>query len=375
MPHLVSRREFVVDAAVALGSCVLCRLCRGEQMPGHPQEPGPHEAAYYEKLGGKRIQCRLCPRACVVPDGGRGYCRVRENRGGTYYSLVYGRPCVTNIDPIEKKPFFHVYPGTKAYSIATVGCNLQCKFCQNWDISQASPEDVPTAYKSPKEIAAAASKAGVRTIAYTYSEPTVFYEYVADCARAGRDAGLESVVVSAGFISADPLKALVPLVKAIKIDLKAFTQSFYADTCDGQLQPVLDTLKRLSGSGVWYEIVVLLIPTLNDNADDVKRMSAWVVKELGPDVPVHFTRFHPEYKLRNLPPTPPQTLSKARQIAIGEGCHFAYTGNAPGLEGQETVCPSCKQTVVKRYGYTIQENKIKNGKCGNCGAAIPGVWS
>jgi len=310
----------------------------------------------------------------MVPDGRRGYCRVRENRKGRYFTLVYGRPCASNVDPIEKKPLFHVYPGSKAYSIATVGCNIHCKFCQNWDISQARPEDVPVPYRGPGEIATLAARSGARTIAYTYSEPIIFYEYMADCARAGKERGVESVMVSNGFIAAEPLRELFPLMKAIKIDLKAFTPSFYQDVCDGMLQPVLNTLERLAGSGVWFEIVVLLIPTLNDKPDELKRLAAWVVKKLGPEVPVHFTRYQPLYRLRNLPPTPTETLLRARELALGEGCHFVYTGNVPGLPGEDTICPSCKQVVIRRYGYRVLENAIQDGCCSHCQRPVPGVW-
>jgi len=321
------------------------------------------------------IQCHLCPRGCIVTDGNRGYCRVRENRKGTYYSLVYGRPCATHLDPIEKKPLFHVYPGSLAYSIATVGCNMTCKFCQNWDISQARPEDISVPYRAPENIASAAKKSGAKTIAYTYNEPTIFSEYLSDCARAGREQGVESVMVSNGFITAEAQKTLFPVLKAIKIDFKGFTQDFYKKVCDGQLQPVLDTLKRLSGSGVWYEIVVLVIPTLNDSPDEIKRMSAWMVKELGQDVPLHFSRFNPMYKMKNIPPTPPQTLRRAREIAMGEGIHFVYIGNVPGAEAQNTICPSCRAVLIERYEYRILNNTIVDGKCKACGKPVPGVWT
>jgi pyruvate formate lyase activating enzyme len=340
-----------------------------------PPAPDPvQEARFYEKLDNRAVRCTLCPRGCVVPDGRRGYCRVRENRGGKYYSLAYGRACTANADPIEKKPLYHVYPGTKAYSIATVGCNLACKFCQNWDISQAKPEDVTVPYRSPQAIALEARRAGTRTIAYTYSEPIVFHEYITDCAKAARDVGIESVMVSNGFIQEQPLRALFPVMRAIKIDLKAFTQSFYQDICDASLKPVQDTLERLAGSGVWFEIVVLLIPTLNDGPDDLKKLAAWVVRRLGPDVPVHFTRYHPMYRLRNLPPTPTDTLVMARELAMKEGCHFVYTGNVPGLTGEDTACPSCHATVIRRYGYRVLENALNEGRCAKCGKAVPGVW-
>ena len=375
LPHkpLLSRREFL--CATCLAAAGFCARHSLAATPVGPRvENATHPALWWDPLDGKAVRCTLCPRRCAVPDGSRGYCRVRENRGGTYYSLVYGRPCTEHLDPIEKKPFFHVYPGTKAYSIATVGCNLHCKFCQNWDISQAKPEDVPVLYRKPAEIAQAARDAGARTLAYTYSEPTVFYEYMADCADAANELGIGSVVVSSGFITDAPHRALFPKVKAIKIDFKGFSEDFYRQTCDAQLQPVLDTLKRLAGSGVWYEIVTLLIPTLNDNAEETKRMAGWIVKELGPNVPVHFTRYHPMYMIRNLPPTPLETCMRARQIAMQEGCRYVYTGNAPGAEGQDTACHSCGTAVVRRYGYEILENNLKAGKCPKCGTVIPGLW-
>lgn len=360
----------MTGVGAGMASCCLGRLAIADDQP----TSGLHEAKFYEPLAAGRVRCTLCPRGCVVGDKQRGYCRVRENRGGKYYSLVYGYPCVIHLDPIEKKPFFHVYPGSKAYSIATVGCNICCKFCQNWDISQASPEDVKAPFRSPDEIASAAIKAKARTIAYTYTEPVVFHEYMHDCAQAGKKAGIESVMVSNGFIKGDALKALFPVLKAVKIDLKSFTQSFYADICDGQLQPVLDTLRRLAGSGVWYEIVVMLIPTLNDSSDEIKKMSAWIVKELGVNVPVHFSRYHPMYKIRNIAPTPLETLERARQIAMNEGLRFVYTGNLAGAEGQNTICPFCKEMLVRRYEYSILENNIVGGCCKKCRKPIPGVW-
>lgn len=369
----IPRRDFLVTAGVACAGLACGRAWAGADSTT-PPPTSPHEAQFYETLDDRVVRCGLCPRHCRVPDGQRGYCRVRENRGGRYVTLVYGQCCAANLEPVEKKPFFHVYPGTKAYSIATVGCNIHCKFCQNWDISQANPEDTGVPYRRPEDVAEAAARSGAKTLAYTYSEPTIFYEYMTDCARAARKLGIESIVVSNGFIAEAPQKALIPLVKAVKVDLKAFTPSFYRDVCDGMLEPVLDSLKRLAGSGVWIEIVCLLIPTLNDNPDETRRMAAWVVKELGPNVPLHFTRYHPIYRLKNLPPTPPETLLKARVIAMEEGCRFVYSGNVPGLEGQDTICPACKKAVIRRYGNRVVENNLKAGKCGACGAAIAGVW-
>lgn len=366
----ISRRTFM-----AMGvATVACPWCRAVAAPVPSPIPG-HEARFYKTDGEGSVQCELCPRRCRVTNGLRGYCRVRENHDGKYYTLVYGKACATNVDPIEKKPFFHVYPGTKAFSIATVGCNMHCKFCQNFDISQASPDDVPVPYRSPDDIVGMAISAGAKTLAFTYSEPTIFYEYMSDCARAAKERGLGSIVISNGFINEAPQRALFPLVKAIKIDLKAFTDSFYQRICDGSLQPILDMLRRLSSSGVWYEIVNLVIPTLNDNGQDIQRMAAWIVKELGPDVPLHFTRYSPLYRLKNLPPTPGETLLNARAIAMKEGCHFVYCGNQPGMDGEDTFCPSCKKAVIKRYGFRILEQHLSRGTCAYCGAVIPGLWA
>lgn len=336
--------------------------------------PELREALHYRTLDEQRIQCMLCPWQCTVANWQRGICGVRENRNGRYYALTYGRPCAIHNDPIEKKPFFHVYPGSKAFSIATVGCNIDCKFCQNWDISQKNPDDISVPFKSPQEIARKAAQAKSRTVAYTYSEPTVFFEYMLDCAMEAKQLGLGNIVVSNGFINEEPLKQLCKIMTAIKIDLKSFSQQFYGKMCNGQLQPVLNTLERLAGSGVWFEIVVLVIPTLNDNMDEIKRMSAWIVKHLGPDVPLHFTRFHPAYKIQNLPSTPAATLSKVHQIASAQGCNFVYGGNMPGIKTENTYCPKCQHLLVDRYGMMLISTELKDGKCPKCGTSIPGVW-
>ncbi len=367
----ISRRRFLERIGCGMAGCAMTAAFASADDEG----PAPHEAGFYEKLDGGLVRCTLCPHLCVVSDGRRGRCRVRENRGGTYYSLVYGRPSAIHLDPIEKKPFFHVYPGSSSYSIATVGCNMDCRFCQNWELSQADPDDAVVPYRAPSDIAGAAAASGARTISFTYTEPTVFLEYMLDCARAGLERGIESVMVSSGFISEEAQRALFPVMKAVKIDLKAFTDSFYSKICGGRIQPVLDSLKRLAGSGVWYEIVVLIIPTLNDSDEELGRMTGWIARELSRDVPVHFSRYHPTYKMVNIPPTPLQTLQRARRIAMEQGCRFVYIGNIEVRDEQYTFCPACGKAVIKRYGYRIVENSIRERSCEFCGKSIPGVWS
>jgi pyruvate formate lyase activating enzyme len=369
----ISRRDFLRGGIAAVAACPLLPLFAQSETPG--KKDTRKTASYYEALPDREVRCTLCPWQCRVPPGRRGRCGVRENQDGRYVSLVYGRAVTTHTDPVEKKPFFHVYPGSQAFSIATAGCNFDCTFCQNWDISQATPEQIPVPFTSPDEIADKAREQKARAVAYTYSEPTIFFEYMRDCAKAARERGLANLMISNGFIAAEPLAELCKLMTAIKVDFKAFSPDFYRQVCSGELQPVLDTLRRIHDAGVWLEVVNLVIPTLNDPMDDIKRMAAWLVKQAGPDVPLHFTRFHASYKIRNLPPTPIQTLVRARETAMAEGCRFVYTGNYPGNEGEHTSCPACRKLLVKRYGLTAPEVFIVNGKCPACQAAIPGRWS
>jgi len=332
------------------------------------------EARFYEKMPSRRIRCKLCPRECVIDDRERGYCGVRENRGGTYYSLVYGRICSAHVDPIEKKPLFHFAPGSLAFSIATAGCNVNCKMCQNWEISQARPEQLTSTYMPPQKLAAAARESHAVSIAYTYNEPVIFCEYVLDAADAGRASGVKSVVISGGYIQDEPLKEMCRRVDAIKIDLKAYSQKFYREVVNGDLPSVLKTLAAIRKYGVWLEIVYLVIPTLNDSGEEIKGLARWVKTELGPDVPLHFTRFHPDYLLKNLPPTPLETLERAKAIADAEGLHYVYIGNVPGHPAENTYCPKCRRMVIERAGFTIAGLHLDRGKCQFCQQPIPGVW-
>ncbi len=372
----VNRRQFLQRAALPCAACALA-ACLPSSLHGSllPPNDDAVEAHFYDKLGGKSVQCRLCPRQCVVAPKGRGHCNVRENRGGTYYSLVHSQICTAHIDPIEKKPFFHFHPGTVAFSVATGGCNVNCKFCQNWEISQTPPEQLRRQFVTPAKLAAAARQNACPTLAYTYSEPIIATEYYLEAAAAGHEVGIKSVYVSNGFIQQEPLNKLCDRLDAIKIDLKSFSETYYREVVNAELRPVLDTLLTIRKRGVWLEIVYLTVPTLNDSDSELKAMAKWVKSELGPDVPVHFTRFYPLYRLKNLPPTPVETLERAKALADAEGLHYVYVGNVPGHPGTHTHCPKCRHMLVERAGFTVRKLELKNGKCSFCRQPIAGVWS
>ena len=385
-----SRRGFMgsaLKAGAALPAAVAAaHLLEHAGAPGHAmvqtamskEAPGVYytkKVPYFKKLKNKKIQCEICPRKCIVGDRERGYCGNKENRGGTYYTLAWGNPCAAHNDPIEKKPLFHFLPGTDAFSIACAGCNFDCKFCQNWDISQSRPEQTQNLDLPPSDVAAYAKQVGARSIACTYGEPVVFYKYMYDCAVAGRKQGIRSVMISNGYIEQKPLKALLKKLDAVKIDFKAYTNDFYKKTCSGTLKPVLSTMETIAEKGVWMELVYLVVPTLNDGSKDLKAMAKWIHKNLGANTPIHFSRFQPQYKLKNLPPTPLGTLEKARDICQDAGLGYVYIGNVPGHDAENTYCHKCGKLLLSRYGYLIKENKLSKGKCKYCKTKIPGVWS
>jgi len=322
----------------------------------------------------KRVQCELCPNGCVLELGQHSRCRARMNKDGTLYSLVYGKPCAVHVDPIEKKPFFHFLPGSTTFSIATAGCVLSCKFCQNWQISQAKPEDTDTYDLPPEKVVSNAVAYKCKSVTYTYTEPTVFYEYMHDTAVIAKKQGIKNTMHSCGYINEKPLRTLSKYMDAADIDLKGFTEDFYSRICSGSLRPVLNSLVILKEEGVWLEITNLVIPTLNDDLNNVREMSRWIVKNLGADVPIHFSRFFPHYKLTNLPPTPLETLEGVRKTAIDAGLKFVYIGNIRH-EGENTFCPKCKKLLIERMGYFVKQNHIANGKCKFCNTGIAGVWS
>jgi pyruvate formate lyase activating enzyme len=332
------------------------------------------EAMFYSKMPDGIVNCALCPHRCKLAPGQTGLCRVRLNRDGVLTSLVFGKPCSVNVGPIEKAPFYHFLPGSQRLCVATAGCNLRCRFCQNWEISQAAPDEVRSYDFPPQDLVKKALEMKLPTICFTYSEPTIFYEYMYATSVLAQAKGLKTTMVSAGFISEEPMKKLLPYMSAVKIDLKSFNDDFYRDVCMGELDGVLQTLRLLKKEGTHFEIVVLIIPTLNDSDEEMQKMCLWIRENLGTDVPLHFTRFVPAYKLTSLPMTPVQTLEKAHAIAKKNGLNFVYIGNVPGHRYNSTYCPKCEKKIIGRTQYEIEEYHIRDGKCEFCGTAVPGVW-
>jgi pyruvate formate lyase activating enzyme len=333
-----------------------------------------HEAGWWEAEPGGRVHCYLCPRHCHIHAGQAGFCFIRVNRGGKLYSLGYGSPAALQIDPIEKKPLSHFLPGSRVFSMGTAGCNMGCFFCQNWDISKSRQDQVRSQRVAPEDVPLLALEHGCESIAFTYNEPTIWGEYVIDICKAAKDHGLKTVMVSNGYITREAFHDIYDHIDAANIDLKAFTETFYGKITLTHLQPVLDTLQWLKNeTPVWFELTNLLIPTLNDGAEEIGKLSEWVMQHLGPDVPLHFTAFHPDFKLRDKPATPPETLHRARKIALDAGLHYVYEGNIFS-EGANSSCPSCGEVLIRRSWHNVLENSLKNGACPSCGLAIPGVW-
>lgn len=347
-------------------------LLAAGRLPGDSSQA--HPARHWQKLENKSVQCRLCPRNCVLKDGQTGYCRVRQNIGGQLASLVYGRPVAANVDPVEKKPLYHFLPGTRTFSIATVGCSMRCLFCQNWDISQAEPSDFKTGYVSPEEIVRASADKSCPSVSYTYSEPAVFYEYMYDVCALARKSGMRNVMVTSGHINPVPLAELCGVLDAANVDLKGFSDLSYQRMATTTLAPILKAVMVLEKKGVWLELGYLVIPTINDGREEISALCRWVADSLGPDVPLHFLRFFPQHKLAHLPPTPPADLDTAYALARRAGLHYVYIGNLPGHPANHTYCHKCGRLVIERKGYFIERNLIKDGRCPYCRQRIPGVW-
>ena len=371
----MNRRKFCkyIGGAAAAGVCGALNVRRNVIASEIPADAV--EARYYDKLDYKKVRCRLCPRECLIDNLETGYCGVRTNYEGTYYTLVYGKPVTLHNDPIEKKPLFHFLPGTKSFSIATVGCNVNCKFCQNWEISQVGPDQVNHYEAPPETIISAAMNAGSSSIAYTYTEPVIFAEYMYDIAEIGRRRGIKSVMISNGYINPEPMKDLCGVLDGVKIDLKAFTQHFYTEMVSGELKPVLDTIELLKKSGMWTELVYLVIPGWNDDPGEITEMAAWIRDDLDDKTPIHFSRYHPQYLVKNIPPTPLSTLEKCYDICRSEGLQYVYLGNVPRHPAEKTFCHNCGTKLIDRTGFLVKEINLNGNRCSNCNEIIPGIWN
>jgi len=387
---LMTRKEFLKTAGLG-ASAFLCagagygflwqKSDTGESIKGRIFKNDAPEAAwkwsiegFYYTTHGKAVRCEVCPNHCFLEPGDRSICRSKVNIGGKLYSLAYGDPCTAHVDPIEKKPLNHFHPSSLVFSMAATGCNFRCLNCQNWEISQKKPEEVAHMELFPEQAVQEAKKRRIPSIAYTYSEPITYYEYMCDTARLARAEGIRNVLVSNGYINREPLLRLCKYLDGANVNLKSFDNDIYGALNGGSLQPVLNTFKTLHEQGVWFEMTTLVVPTYVDDPEMIRRMCGWILKELGPDYPLHLLRFFPQYKLTRLPATPITTLEKLRDIALQEGIHYVYLGNVPGHEGTQTYCPQCRKVIVKRNGYLIDTVNLKEGRCTFCGTPIPGRW-
>mgnify|MGYP001060042381 CR=1 FL=1 len=371
----LSRRDFIRTS--------LCATCGTLLFPWQPAWAGdtfepsdPHvkEAYFYRKLGDGSVHCGTCPHECLIGPGDRGKCRTKVNIAGTLYTISYGNPCTINVDPVEKKPLLHFYPGSRAFSLAVAGCNFHCLNCQNWEISQTSPDKTRNYNLSPEDLVSAASRYGCQAIAYTYSEATTFFEYMVDIAGIAKKKGIKNIWVSNAYIAPEALNRLCDVIDGASLNLKSFSDDIYRKLTGGTLEPVLDTFETLHKRGVWMEIINLIVPTYTDDMEMIVKMCGWIVDRLGPSYPLHFSRFLPHYKLTRLPPTPLEVLEAAKAVAQRAGLEHVYLGNVPG--GCDTTrCPNCKTPVIERRGYRLLTNNITSGKCPSCKAPIAGRWA
>ncbi len=388
LTNKIGRRNFL--KAGAAGICTFCLAgiygCAPEE---DTREETPQDGAeigskkgliktkpspWYTRLEGGKIRCDLCPKLCELEEGERALCRVRENRDGSCYTLVYGNPALVQEDPVERKPFFHVMPGSRALSISTAGCNLACQFCEVWDMALVAPEEVH-AYDMPPETVMKHAGAGeVRSISYAFGEPVIYYEYMSSVADRAKEAGLLNLMHTAAYINPEPLKEILKKMDAVNVDLKGFDEDFYREYVGGELETVLENLKIIRDSGIHLEITTIVIPTLNDDMETIGKMCRWIVTELGLDVPLHFARFYPLHKLSGLPRTPAATLDEARNTALGVGLKHVYVARVTGHEGEDTFCPECGEKVIEREGFVIGALKLRAGSCEYCGTELPGLW-
>ncbi len=376
---IINRKNFLIGSGCALLSAYTANSIFPDKFYNQLYARNSNEgfkrpASHWKSLNNNAVQCILCPNECTLEDGDRGICKVRVTNAGKLYTLVYSRLVSMHVDPVEKKPMNHFLPGSMAFSVATAGCNLSCKFCQNWQLSQSYPENLRSIKVSPDELAEKAGSSKSEIIAYTYNEPTVQYEYIIDASRIAKRKGIKSIIISNGYINPGASKDLVKNLDGIKIDFKGFTKKFYREICGGELTAVQKNLETVYSSGKWLETVTLVIPGLNDSEKEIKNMARWVKSNLSKNVPMHFSRFHSMYLIKNIPPTPVKTLERCREIAIAEGIRYAYIGNVPGHKWENTYCHKCGKLVIKRSGYCSVKNYLNNENCPHCKITIPGVW-
>jgi len=370
-----SKRDFL-KKTIAFSAGMVCFPCHTICSEMTSDQRGIYKKiAMYQEETARGIMCRICPNECVLKEGELSKCNNRKVFESKLFTLAFGNPCSANVDPVEKKPLYHFLPGSRAYSIATAGCNLVCLNCQNWTISQTSPDKTRNYDLMPERVIEECIKNRCRSIAYTYSEPTTFYEYVFETATLAKEAGIKNIIKSNGYINEGPLRNLCGVIDGANIDLKAFSEGIYLKLTGGKLQPVLDSLKIYKEMGVWLEITNLVVPSWTDNLDEIRKMCGWLSDNGFSNTPIHFSRFYPIHKLDQLPPTPLDVLNRAAEIASEEGIKYVYTGNIPGNEKSNTSCPSCNSTLVIRQGYRIVSNNITETKCNKCGRVIDGVWS
>jgi pyruvate formate lyase activating enzyme len=387
----IDRRQFLIQAISTAGVCLWgipkSVSAHGQTIYREKDDPSKkidslprksgitlNEGLYYRPTG-PQIQCTLCPKFCVIPDGEAGLCRIRINRDRKLYTMIYGQPCSIAFHPMEQGPIFHAFPGSKCLGIATAGCNLRCKYCQNWQMSQFSSEETENYDLPPVKVVELAQENKCKAIVFAYTDPIVAYEYVMDIAKNARAKGLKTVLVTAGYVDTQPLVNLCKYMDVIRIDLKSFSEKFYKDTVEGTLQPVLKAIKTVHDSNSWLEIVDPLVMGFNDSPEEIREMCKWILKNVGADVPLHFLKFFPAYKMRNFPPTSEAVLTQSRKIAMEIGIKYVYVGNLPGHVGENTFCPKCEKRLIARAGYLgLTENNIVNNKCRFCGYSIPGLW-
>ncbi len=343
--------------------------------PNYISVPIMREAMFYEKLADDKVKCHLCNHFCTIAPDKRGICSVRENRKGVLYSLVYGRVIASGVDPIEKKPLFNFLPGTESFSIATVGCNFKCRWCQNWNISQISrtAKEIPGHDMTPEDVVWSATQHDCKTIAYTYTEPTIFTEFALDVMKLAHKSGIKNVFVTNGYTSEEALSEISQYLDAGNIDLKAFRDETYRKMCGARLEPVLDTIRRYKELGIWLEVTTLVVPTVNDSEEELREIARFIA-DVGVEIPWHISQFYPQHRFLDAPSTPVEVLHRAREIGIEEGLRYVYEGNIPGMGNENTYCYRCKELLIKRFGFSIIENRIEDGKCFNCGAEIDGVF-